>query len=98
MSVAGSADERTDPMPRIYGDCMIAEERRLTVTEAYEAAYRFVWQYAEREPSNEALQLLLVSMEPTDDAQRTNDPASWPDWVACVSDVGRTALLRFPQA
>lgn len=85
-------------MPRIYGECMSAEERQLTVGEAYEAAYRFVWQYAEREPSNEALQLLLVSMQPTDDAQRTNDPASWSDWVACVSEVGRTALPRLPRA
>lgn len=77
---------------------MSAEERQLTVAEAYEAAYRFVWKYAAREPSNDALQLLLVSMEPTDDAHRTNDPASWPDWVACVSDVGRTTLPRFPRA
>lgn len=89
---------RATPMARIYGERMSAEEHQLTVAEAYEAAYRFVWQYAEREPSNEALQLLLVSMEPTDDAQRTNGPASWPDWVACVSDVGRTALPRFPRA
>lgn len=86
------------PAARIYGECMTAEDRLLTVAEAYEAAYRFVWQYAKREPSNEALQLLLVSMEPTDDAQRTNDPASWPDWVACVTDVGRTALPRSPRA
>ena len=76
---------------------MSAEERQLTAAEAYEAAFRFVWQYAEREPSSEALQLLLVSMEPTNDAERTNDPASWSDWLACVSDVGRTRLPRFPR-
>ncbi len=96
--VRDHADVRAAPMTRIYGGFMTAEERQLTVAEAYEAAYRFVWQYAEREPSNQALQLLLVSMEPTGDPQRTNDPAAWPDWVACVSDVGRTALPRFPRA
>jgi hypothetical protein len=85
-------------MARTYGECMSAGARHLTVAEAYEAAYRFVWQYAAREPSNEALQLLLVSMEPTVDAQLTDDPASWQDWTACVSDVGRTALPRFPRA
>lgn len=77
---------------------MSVEERQLTPAEAYEAAYRFVWHFAEREPSSEALQLLLVSMEPIDDADRTNDPAAWSDWLACVSDVGRTALPRFPRA
>lgn len=96
--VDGSADVLAAVVARIYGERMSAEERRLTVAEAYEAAYRFIWQYSEREPTKEALQLLLVSMEPTDDAQRTNDPASWPDWVACVSEVGRTALPRFPRA
>ena len=64
---------------------------------AYEAAYRFVWQYAERAPNSEALQLLLVSMEPTADECRTSDPASWTGWLRCVADVGRTAVPRFPQ-
>lgn len=77
---------------------MSAEKRHLTTAEAYEAAYRFIWQYAEREPNSVALQLLLVSMEPTDDAERTNDPASWSDWLDCVSDVGQAALPRIPRA
>jgi hypothetical protein len=77
---------------------MTANDRHLTAAEAYEAAYRFVWQYAEREPNSEALQLLLVSMEPTDDEHRTNDPASWTDWLGCVDDVGRAVVPRFPRA
>jgi hypothetical protein len=77
---------------------MSADERRLTTAEAYEAAYRFVWQYAEREPESEALQLLLVSMEPTEDEYRTDDPASWADWLRCVDEVGRTAVPRIPRA
>ncbi|NYG05573.1 hypothetical protein BJ986_000060 [Phycicoccus badiiscoriae] len=76
----------------------MSDDRRLTVDEAYEAAYRFVWQYAEREPTSDALQLMLVSMEPTDDAYRTSDPASWEDWLNCVADTGRTTLPRFPRA
>jgi hypothetical protein len=76
---------------------MSADDRRLTTAEAYEAAYRFVWQYAEREPDSEALQLMLVSMEPTADHYRTSDPASWSDWLRCVADVGRTPVPRFPR-
>ena len=72
-------------------------DQALTVAEAYEAAYRFVWQYAEREPSLESLQLLLVAMEPVDDAARTNDPASWSDWMGCVAEVGRKPVPRFPK-
>ena len=76
---------------------MTAEDRRLTVAEAYEAACRFVWQYAEREPSSESLQLLLVAMEPVSDAPRTNDPACWEDWLRCVSEVVRAAVPHFPR-
>jgi len=39
---------------------MASNERLLTVAEAYEAAYRFVWQYTGREPGSEALQLMLA--------------------------------------
>jgi hypothetical protein len=80
----------------LYRGRMSADDRRLTAAEAYEAAYRFVWQYAEREPDSESLQLLLVSMEPTDDEARTNDPAAWTDWLGCVTDVGRTDVPRYP--
>ena len=59
-------------------------DQSLTPAEAYEAAYRFVWQYAEREPESESLQLMLVAMEPIADRQRTSDPASWEDWLQCV--------------
>lgn len=69
----------------------------MTPEQAYEAAYRFVWQYAEREPDSDALQLMLVAMEPVGDQARTNDPASWEDWLACVEETrsGRT-VPRFP--
>jgi len=62
-------------------------DRALNVGAAYEAAYRFVWQYAQREPDSVTLQLLLVAMEPVADPARTNDPASWEDWLRCVADV-----------
>jgi hypothetical protein len=49
---------------------------RLTTEQAYEAAYRFVSQYLAREPGSTSLMLMLVSMRPTPDRYRTNDPAS----------------------
>lgn len=58
----------------------------LTTEQAYEAAFRFVAQYFGREPESESLMLMLVAMEPVADDARTNDPASWPDWLKCVSD------------
>lgn len=58
----------------------------LTTEQAYEAAFRFVAQYCDREPESESLMLMLVAMEPVDDEARTNDPASWSDWLKCVSD------------
>lgn len=73
---------------------MSAKEPLLTVSEAYEAAYRFVSQYFDRERSSEALQLMMVSMEPVNDHARTSDPASWQDWLACVDDVGKAPLPK----
>jgi hypothetical protein len=58
----------------------------LTVEQAYEVAFRFVWQYSDREPSSESLSLMLVAMEPVADYAKTNDPASWPDWLRCVEE------------
>ena len=70
-------------------------ELALTSAQAYEAAYRFVWQYAAREPGSESLLLMLVAMEPTPDREQTNDPASWDDWRRCVRDtVAETPLPR----
>jgi hypothetical protein len=54
--------------------------------QAYEAAYRFVWQYYQREPQSESLALMLVSMEPVEDDAKTSDPASWQDWKGCVAE------------
>jgi len=68
----------------------------LSASQAYEAAYRFVWQYAERESSSEALQLLLVAMEPSADGCHSNDPASWSDWLACVDATRTGAELPRP--
>lgn len=56
----------------------------LTTEQAYEAAFRFVWQYYQRELSSESLALMLVAMEPASDHYRTSDPASWEDWQRCV--------------
>ena len=63
-------------------------EPALTIEQAYEAAYRFVWQYRERErePGPESLDLMLVHMEPVDDYARTDDPAAWEDWQRGVGD------------
>ncbi len=58
----------------------------LTTEQAYEAAFRFVAQYFGREPDSESLMLMLVAMEPVTDNARTNDPASWSDWLKCVAD------------
>ncbi|CAN5581223.1 hypothetical protein BH11ACT8_BH11ACT8_23230 [soil metagenome] len=73
---------------------MTDQEPLLTVSQAYEAAYRFVSQYFDRERSSEALQPMLVSMEPVDDHARTNDPASWQDWLGCVDAVGKAPLPK----
>lgn len=62
-------------------------EPMLTLAQAYEAAYRFVWQYYEREPDSESLALMVVAMEPADDYARTSDPASWHDWKRCVDEL-----------
>jgi len=76
----------------------VDEHRLLTVAEAYEAAYRLVWDYASREPDSASLQLMLAAMEPASDPQRTNDPALWGDWLRCVDVVGREPIPRFPSA
>lgn len=67
---------------------MANEERHLTQAQAYEATYRFIWKYMDREPDPDAvsLQEMLVSLEPADDQDVTNDPASWVDWLQCVQD------------
>lgn len=73
----------------------------MTVEQAYEAAYRFVWQYwvRERIPGPESLDLLLVHMEPEPDAPReTNDPAAWDDWQQCVdATLSGAPVPRFPR-
>jgi hypothetical protein len=63
-------------------------EPSMTVEQAYEAAYHFVWQYRERErtPGPESLDLMLVHTEPQPNAPRkTNDAAAWEDWELCVT-------------
>lgn len=72
----------------------------LTPEQAYEAAYRFVWQYMEREPHSDAASLpeMVVAMEPAADQFTTNDPASWADWQACVAaTLDAQPIPRFPR-
>jgi hypothetical protein len=57
----------------------------LTPEQGYEATYRFVAQYYERERIV-PLMLMLTSMRPTPDEYRTNDPAAWSDWERCVQE------------
>jgi hypothetical protein len=64
-------------------DGSVGESPALSTHQAYEAAYRFVAQYYERERIVPLL-LMLVAMEPKADHYLTNDPASWSDWEKCV--------------
>jgi hypothetical protein len=57
----------------------------LTPVQAYEAAYRFVAQYYERERIVPFM-LMLTAMPPTADRERTNDPVAWRDWLNCVNE------------
>ena len=80
---------------------MADDDVKLTQAQAYEAAYRLVWQYMDREPDPDAvsLQEMLVALEPTADQYRSNDPASWADWLRCVRDtLDGMPLPRFPSA
>jgi hypothetical protein len=70
----------------------------LTVAQAYEAAYRFVSQYAGRSPDSEELLLMLVAMQPVKDHYRTNDPAHWDDWLECVEETRTSAPMPTPYA
>jgi hypothetical protein len=74
---------------------MADPERVLTEAQAYEAAFRFIWQYRERErkPGPESLDLMLVAMKPVNDYARTSDPAAWPDWQRCVEETLRGDAL-----
>ncbi len=79
---------------------VLVEDLQLTQAQAYEAAYRFVWQYNEREsaPDEASLELMVVAMEPVEDYAKTNDPASWSDWLKCVRDtLDGAPLPRFPR-
>jgi hypothetical protein len=57
----------------------------LTPEQGYEAIYRFVAQYYERERIV-PLVLMLTSMRPTPDEYRTNDPAARSDWERWVQE------------
>lgn len=79
---------------------MVQDDLQLTPAQAYEAAYRLIWQYMDREPDPDAvsLQEMLVSLEPVNDPARTSDPASWSDWLGCVRDtLAAVPLPRFPR-
>lgn len=79
----------------------MTESEPLTEAQAYEAAYRYVWQYTGREPDPDRVSLveMLVAMEPTSDALKSSDPASFEDWQACVDATRRgEPIPRFPSA
>src|ERR1700733_13063668 len=57
----------------------------LTPVQAYEAAYRFVAQYYERERIVPFM-LMLTAVAPTADRERTNDPVAWSDWLNGVKE------------
>ena len=73
------------------------ETPTLTVEQAYEATYRFVDQYYERERIVPFM-LMLTAMRPTTDSVRTNDPAWWSDWVHCVDETLAGTPLPEPSA
>ena len=69
-------------------------EPRLTLDEAYRAAFHFILQYYQRERITPFM-LMLSSMEPERNSPReTNDPAPWHDWVASVERA--LASAEFP--
>ena len=77
---------------------MAESDRFLTEAQAYEAAFRFVCQYREREhePGLESLDLMLVHMQSVADYAQTSDPAAWSDWQRCVEKtLGGEALPSF---
>ena len=79
----------------------VTTNETLTTSQAYEAAYRMVWQYMEREPDPDSvsLQEMLVALTPSADQYRTSDPALWSDWLECVEETLRGAPLpRFPRS
>jgi hypothetical protein len=57
-------------------------EPRLTLDEAYRAAYHFIAQYYARERITPFM-LMLSSME-LEGERQTSDPATWHDWLASV--------------
>lgn len=77
----------------------MTESKSLTEAQAYQAAYRYVWQYMDREPDPDrvSLQEMLVAMAPTSDAAKSSDPASFEDWLECVEATRRgDPIPRFP--
>jgi hypothetical protein len=74
-----------------------ASEPLLTIDEAYRAAWRFIAQYATREPVESArrFRLLLGNME-LDGPRQTCEPAAWHDWVASVDGALASTALPFP--
>ena len=77
----------------------MTEHEPLTDAQAYETAYRDIWQYMDREPDPDrvSLQEMLIAMEPTSDSVRSNDPASFQDWTECAAATRRRdPVPRFP--
>lgn len=69
-----------------------AIEPELSTVQAYEAAYRFIARYYEREQIIPIF-LMLQSMGWERTHDRTNDPASWPDWQEAVRETVEGEVL-----
>lgn len=70
-------------------------EPRLTLDEAYRAAFHFIHQYYEREPITPFF-LMLHSMTMWPDAENlrdTADPATWFDWLKSVDKARESTTL-----
>jgi hypothetical protein len=74
------------------------EREEMSVREAYLAAYYFVRAYYERGGRRDgSVTLLLTALGPSPDPNdpdgfRTDDPASWDDWLAAVEKARREGI------
>lgn len=73
------------------------EEPRLTLDEAYRAAWHFIARYAMREPASaaERFRFMLGNME-LDGHRQTSDPATWHGWIGSVDTALASTDLPFP--
>jgi hypothetical protein len=65
----------------------VADDRLLTLDEAYRATFYFIAQYFEREPIEPFLLMLssMTAWNPGGPLRQTADPATWDDWMKSVA-------------